>query len=144
MLVVKRMGLTVSPERVFRTSSVVYIALGMYMIIPTAAQGHVGVVAMLLIASIAVHIFHISAAYVASQLRRDYPWRIFRWTFPLAFAGFATSVAAFLAQMPVAQIGLFDLLPFFLFIVPGIPQVVLLWWPRRPDERPEPTTYQVN
>jgi len=125
------MGLKVSPERVFRTSCVVYIALGMYMTLPAAAKGHVGVVDVLLFESIALHLFHIFAAFAASRRRRVYPWRVFRWTFPLALAGFTSSVIALLAQMPLRQVGLFDLLPFFLFIVPGIPQIVLLWWPHR-------------
>jgi hypothetical protein len=83
-----------------------------------------------------INLYHLGAGAVATIQRKPYPWRVFRWTFPVAALAFYAPSLIQIARHPAILIDPYALLLYAANLLPGALQVTLLWWPASTSPSP--------
>jgi len=123
-------GLKASSHTVFRISTLVQLLFcGLFSLSMLGGSKNL---AMYLPAAIGagLHLLNMAAVAVSLARRRPYPWDFVKWTFSVATIAF---VASILGQLYIADpkgLGVTAIFLITAFLLPGILQSVLLWWPR--------------
>jgi len=78
-------------------------------------------------AVVLVHLFNYFAIYRSVKSDNGYPWRLLRWSFPLAALVFYAPTLIQLGQRPQRFQNATSLLLLTVVLLPGILQTILLW-----------------
>ena len=124
------LALKASAELTCRLSIMVQFALSCLKVVFTIAmmpartdmQGLVFSAAVVL-----VHLFNYFAIYRSVKSDNGYPWRLLRWSFPLAALVFYAPTLIQLGQRPQRFQNATSLLLLTVVLLPGILQTILLW-----------------
>ncbi len=134
-----RAGLRVSFERVFRISVAVQLAFGasgIMMMLAILAHGSGPRSQFVPLLAVLIHLYHLGAGALATLQRKPYPWRVFRWTFPVAALAFYAPSLFQLVRHPSMLVNPYTLLLQTATFLPGVLQVALLWWPAAASRTP--------
>jgi hypothetical protein len=81
-----------------------------------------------------LHLLNVTVVALSLARRRPYPWDFVKWTFSLATTAFMASILGQMYMVGVVNGRILSMLG--IFLLPGLLQSALLWWPRLKEPEP--------